>query len=200
MTLKSLAPLSAVLLALCLIAAPTATAERGPSAAASAKQKAKKAWPVTQDCSRFARAVRSKGGAAKRSAKRSLRNCKKGNKARAIAFRQINGYKFVGARGDGMAVDWRQCKNGAWLHYSDGNYGRSVSFGKRWNISHAIVRKGGKWFDAVVTGPVKGGASQVGISRRGKKWTVSIASFGTNLSSPGEVKRSKISNRDCIRT
>ena len=39
----------------------------------------------------------------------------------------------------------------------------------------------------------------VGIARRGKRFQVAIVSFGTDLSSYGDVKRKKIRNRDCVK-
>lgn len=195
MKLMRLASLVSALAAFGLIALPAGGSASTPAATQSA---AKKVRAQIKNCAPIARTVKKRSGNAKRAAKGKLKDCKKQNRARKIAARQIAGYGFVGARGDGLEVDWRQCRNGRWLHYSDGSYGRSYSQGKRWHISHAIVRRGGKWFDAVVTGPVKGGSSQVGISRRGNKWTASIVNFDTDLNSPGEVKRSKITNRDCV--
>lgn len=99
-----------------------------------------------------------------------------------------------------MYVDWRHCSNGRWVHYSDHpTYGRSVSDGRSWRITHAIVRQGGRWFDAVLSQPVKGGKMEVGIARRGKKWQVAVASFDTHLSEYGDVKRTRIANKDCIK-
>src|SRR5690606_20241689 len=119
--------------------------------------------------------------------------------AQIQAAKQIAGYAFVGTRGDGEAVDWRQCANGRYLHYTDGSYGRAISEGRNWKVTHAVVRKGGKWFNAVVTARVPGGKSVVGIARRGAKFQVAVVTFATTLSSFGNVTRTKIANKDCIR-
>lgn len=179
--LRSLSLLA--LLAIGTLALLTAAATAGPSASTSA---AKHPRALIKNCAPFK----------KKAAKRA---CKKQNQARIQAAKQISGYAFVGTRGDGESVDWRQCANGRWLHYTTGAYGRSISDGRNWRVTHAVVRKKGKWFDATVTGPVPGGKSEVGISRRGKKFQVAIVSFGTNFGSHGDVVRAKIANKDCVK-
>lgn len=152
-----------------------------------------------KNCAPFSKAVRARRGSAKRKAARSLADCRKQNQARRIVARQVSGYALVGTRGDGEQVDWRHCSNGHWLHITDGSFGRGISEGRAWRISHAIVRQGGKWFDAVLTQPTQGGKMSVGIARRGKQYQVAIVSFDTDLSNYGNVKRVKIRNRDCIK-
>lgn len=152
-----------------------------------------------KNCAPFTKAVKARSGKAKRNAARSLAACRKQNRARKIVARQVAGYALVGTRGDGESVDWRHCANGRWLHYTDGSYGRAISDGRSWRISHAIVRQGGKWFDAVLTQPLKGGKMSVGIARRGKQFQVAIVSFDTDLSSYGNATRTKITNKDCVR-
>jgi hypothetical protein len=183
--MKGLRSLPLLLLAAIIaLFAATATSNAQPVASVSA---AKHPRALTKNCTPLK----------KKAAKRA---CLKQNQARIQAAKQIAGYAFVGSRGDGEAVDWRQCSNGRWLHISDGSYGRSISDGRGWRVTHAVVRRNGKWFDAVVTGPVQGGKSQVGIARRGKQFQVAIVTFDTNISSYGNVKRSKITNKDCVRT
>ena len=195
MNFMRVASLAAALAAFCLVALPAA----GSASTQPAKQSAaNKVRAQTKNCAPIAKSVKTRSGNAKRAAQRRLSDCKKQNQARKIAARQIAGYGLVGTRGDGQYVDWRHCSNGSWVHYTDGSYGRSVSKGKSWRITHAIVRQGGKWFDAVLSQPVKGGRMEVGIARRGQKWQVAIASFSTQLSSYGDVKRSKVSSRDCV--
>lgn len=164
-----------------LLLTASAAAIADPVASQSA---AKNPRALTKNCAPFK----------KKAAKRA---CLNANKARAQAAKQIAGYAFVGSRGDGLSVDWRQCSNGRWLHYSDGSYGRAISQGRNWRVTHAVVRKGGKWFNAVVTGPVKGGKSQIGIARRGKQFQVAIVAFDTDMRDFGNATRTKITNRDC---
>lgn len=181
--------------ALVMLALPAGASSDSTATSSAAKDRAQ-----LKNCGPIAKTVKRKSGSAKRAAQRKLKDCNKQNQARKIAAGQIAGYGLVGARGDGTYVDWRHCPNGRWLHYSDGNYGRSISEGRSWRITHAIVRQGGKWIDAVLTQPLAGGARmEVGIARRGQKWQVAIASFGTDLSSYGDAKRSKIENRDCVK-
>lgn len=189
MTTMRPAVLTSVLATFCLLALPVAGSAAAPTASQAAETA--RASAAKNGRAQLKKCARLKKKAAKRA-------CLKQNQARKIAARQIAGYALVGARGDGEAVDWRHCPNGRWLHYTDGSYGRAISEGRSWRITHAIVRRGGKWFDAVLTQPVKGGKMQVGIARRGKRWQVAIASFDTDLSSYGDVKRTKIANKDCV--
>ncbi len=107
---------TAALVSLGLLALPSAAIASGPPATASA---AKNARALTKNCTPIAKVVKKKSGSAKREAKRKLKDCKKQNQARTIVAKQISGYGFVGARGDGEAVDWRQCANGRYLHYTE---------------------------------------------------------------------------------
>lgn len=171
------------LAAVCIVAMAAPVSAKAPEASTSAAGHPR---AQTKNCAPIK----------KKAAKRA---CLKQNQARIQAAKQIAGYAFVGYRGDGDAVDWRQCANGRWLHYSTDSYGRAISDGRNWRVTHAVVRNGGKWFDAVVTGRVPGGKSQVGIARRGQRWQVAIVSFDTNLYSHGDVKRTKITNKDCVK-
>lgn len=191
MTTLRLATLTAALAAFCLIVLP-AGASADPTStnvaadSTSATISAKKVRAQLRNCARVKR----------RAARRA---CLKQNQARRIAARQIAGFALVGARGDGAAVDWRHCANGRWLHSTETIHGRGISEGRSWRITHALVRRNGRWFDAVLSQPVQGGRMQVGIARRGQRWQVAVVSFDTKLSSYGNVTRTKITNRDCIK-
>lgn len=132
-------------------------------AALTGEAVAAKAGPVTKKC----------GKLKKKAAKRS---CLKQNQANRIAFNQIKNSRFVGERGDGEAVDSVYCANGKFESRISGSSGTGVSTGRSWKIDEAVVRRGGKWINAILQGPE---GFEIGLQRRGAQWKYGISrSFG----------------------
>jgi hypothetical protein len=101
--------------------------------------------------------------------------CVKENQANRLAFNQIKNSKFVGVRGDGEELEETFCANGKYESRATGAYGTGVSTGLSWKVGSAVVRRGGKWIDAIVRDESAG--FEVGIQRRGSIWKIGIARF-----------------------
>lgn len=144
------------------------------------------AGPQLAKCGKHKQGLGKKSGAQKRKALRRFRLCLKQNKANRIAFNQIKDANFLGERGDGQEVDWTFCSNGKWTSRVTSRSGSGVSDGRWWRISSAIVRKGGRWIDAIVRGD---GGYTVALRRRGAQWQVGISSFD-RVTEPGDAVRS----------
>lgn len=144
------------------------------------------AGPQLAKCGKHKRGLGKKGRAQKRKALRRFRLCLKQNKANRTAFNQIKDSNFLGERGDGQEVDWTFCSNGRWTSRVTSRSGSGVSDGSWWRIASAVVRRGGRWIDAIVRGQ---GGYEVGLRRRGAQWQVGISSFD-RVAEPGDATRS----------
>lgn len=132
-----------------------------------------KAGPVTSKCGKLKQ-------------KAAKKRCLKQNKANRIAFNQIKNSRFVGERGDGAGVDSVYCANGKFESRISDTYGTGVSTGRTWRIDNALVRKGGKWINAILKGTE---GFEIGVQRRGDQWKYGMArSFG-GIENPGPVER-----------
>ncbi|HST38662.1 MAG TPA: hypothetical protein VLK58_04100, partial [Conexibacter sp.] len=118
------------------------------------------------------------------------RSCRARNAANTVVLKKLLDTRLVGYRADGAAVDWSFCRSGLWLSAitSDGSTGRSRDNG--WQVEDAVVRQGGRWFDALVT--ANRGSTQVAVGMRGGRWKVGV-SFGDPASSYGPAERSSAS-------
>lgn len=183
MTKISARALGAGLAAFCALALP-ALAATGAGAApvkvhvASGKPAAvtAKLRPPTAEVERC--------GSMKGSAQRA---CRARNAANKLVLKKLLDTRLVGYRADGAAVDWSFCRSGLWLSAitSGGSTGRSRD--DNWQVEDAVVRQGGRWFDALVT--ANRGSSQVAVGMRGGRWKVGV-SFGDPASSYGPAERS----------
>jgi hypothetical protein len=96
--------------------------------------------------------------------------------------------RLVGYRADGAAVDWSFCRSGLWLSAITSGGSTGLSRDSGWKVEEAVVRQGGRWFDALVT--ANRGSTQVAVGMRGGRWKVGV-SFGSDPSSSyGPAERS----------
>jgi len=117
--------------------------------------------------------------------KKAKKRCLKQNKANRIAFNQIKNSAFDGFRGDGEEADLVFCANGKWETRLTDSSGTGTSNGRRWWVTNARVRNGGKWINAFVGAP---GGFEIGLQRRGKQWKFGISSFD-RIEEAGNVKK-----------
>lgn len=122
----------------------------------------------------------------KRLTGRAKRACAAANAASRAVLRKLLDTRLVGARGDGAAVDWSFCRGGKLITAvtSGGSTGRSTS--DDWRVENAKVRRGGRWFDAIVTSR---DGTAIAVAMRGGRWKVGIESFD-EVSSLGDAVRS----------
>lgn len=133
---------------------------------------AKPAGPKISNCSKLKRSAKSK--------------CQTVNQANTVAFNQIKDSMFVGVRGDGEEVEETYCANGKFESRSTGYYGTGVSTGSHWTIRYAVVKQGGKWINAFVSGP---DGFEIALMRRGQSWKIGVALSFNSIESPGPVEK-----------
>ena len=93
----------------------------------------------------------------------------------AKARQLISNGRYVGARGDGSAVDMTFCRTGKYRSQVD----NGISNGRKWVVRAAKFSTNG--FTAIVAENKdrrKGGFG-IAIAKRGKKWYIGIESFDT---------------------
>lgn len=96
--------------------------------------------------------------------------------AKRMVAKQLEDRRFVGLRGDGAEVDWLFCAGGrhASRITSDGSTG--VSEKARWRVLDAEVKRGGRWFEAVIGGPSEGGGTwDIAVGRHGRRFLAAVA-------------------------
>jgi hypothetical protein len=152
------------------------------------------AGPEVLKCAKFKQGIGGLSGAQKAAKLRQLNDCLAQNKANRVAFNQIKDSRFVGTRGDGEGVEDIYCANGKFESRTSGYYGTGVSTGSSWRIAEATVRQGGRWIDAFLKGA---DGYEIGLSRRGGRWQVAIASLG-RLLEPGDVVKTNAA-ADCAK-
>lgn len=119
--------------------------------------------------------------------KKAKKRCLKRNQANRIAFNQIKNSNLLGTRGDGDDVDWTFCANGKWETRTSDSSGTGVATGRRWWVTNARVKNGGKWINAFIGAPE---GFEVAVQRRGKQWKVGVSSFD-RIIYPGNVAKTK---------
>ncbi|MDW5598628.1 hypothetical protein VSS74_29980 [Conexibacter stalactiti] len=151
-------------------------------AAASSAPVAETAAKLRPPTAEVERCGRSKGSA--------QRACRARNAANKVVLKKLLDTRLVGTRGDGAAVDWSFCRSGLWLSAITSGGSTGLSRDTNWQVEDAVVRQGGRWFDAIVT--ANRGSSQVAVGMRGGRWKVGV-SFGNPASSYGPAERSSAS-------
>jgi hypothetical protein len=119
---------------------------------------------------------------------RAASACRARNAANKVVLKKLLDTRLLGTRADGAAVDWSFCRNGTWLSAitSSGSTGRSRE--SNWLVEDAVVRQGGRWFDALVS--ANGGSTQVAVGMRGGRWKVGVAFGSDPAGSYGPAERS----------
>ncbi len=127
---------------------------------------------------------------------RLARKCPADNRRLTQALKAIGDGRYVGTRGDGQQVDWTICANGKYKLANTSGSGTGISEGSRWRVGWSAAN-GPKGFTAIVEDPRPGGGKlSIGLSLRGGRWSVGIASFDSEVNKLGAVERTD-AKADC---
>ena len=147
--------LVAAIIGLMLIAALTLI----PAGSAEAKYK-------QPTCGKFVKKVKQSKGAAKRAAKRRLKNCETTRKV----YNRVKDSRFTGTRADGVTEDIVLCANGTVADDPDSEFGQTFRGG--WRID--VAKTKGRFFQAGFAAKIDGGERVGALKFDRSGWQVGI--------------------------